>query len=431
MDAPRIVISGGRLVDPANGIDRDDTLYLSRGQVAAVGVAPDGFHADREIHVPGQIVCPGFIDLCARVREPGQEHKATIASETAAAVRAGITMLCCPPDTIPVIDTPAVAELIKDRAERIGKARILPIGAVTRGLQGKELSEMRALKNAGCVAVSNASTSVDNLLVLRRAMEYAASAGLLVIMRPEDPWLKNKGVAHEGAVATRMGLPGIPEAAETVVVAQVLALIEQTGVRVHFAQLSSARAASLIADAKSKGLPVTSDVSAHQLHLSDQTLTDYDPLFHVIPPLRTEQDRDALQTGLADDTIAAVCSDHQPHEQGAKLNVFSSAEPGIAALETLLPLVWRLVNQQRIDRIRAISSLTSGPASVLGLKSGQLNPGATADVCIFDPNAEWTPTLDTWVSRGQNTPFMGEKMQGRVSYTLIAGHIVYERVLSA
>ena len=427
MAAPRIVITGGRLIDPANGIDKDHTLYIARGRVAAVGTAPDGFHMDLSIHVPGHIVCPGFIDLCARVREPGQEHKATIASETAAAVRAGITMLCCPPDTIPVIDTPAVAELIKDRAERIGMARILPIGAVTRGLMGKELSEMRALKKAGCIAVSNASTPIENLLVLRRTMEYAASSGLLVIFRPEDPWLRNQGVAHEGAVATRLGLPAIPEAAETVAVAQVLALIEQTGVRVHFAQLSCARAVSLVANAQSEGLPVTSDVSAHQLHLSDQDLVNYDPLFHVIPPLRTEQDRDALRRGLANGVITAVCSDHQPHEEGAKLNAFSSTEPGMATLETLLPLVLRLVNAQQVDRFRVISSLTSGPANVLGLNSGQLGVGAIADICIFDPNAIWVPVPNKWASSGQNTPFFGQQMQGQVTHTLIAGRIVYER----
>ncbi len=427
MAAPRIVITGGRLIDPANGIDKDDTLYIARGQVAAVGTAPDGFHVDREIHVPGHIVCPGFIDLCARVREPGQEHKATIASETTAAVRAGITMLCCPPDTIPVIDTPAVAELIKDRAERIGMARILPIGAVTRGLMGKELSEMRALKKAGCVAVSNASSPIENLLVLRRTMEYAASSGLLVIIRPEDPWLRNQGVAHEGAVATRLGLPAIPEAAETVAVAQVLALIEQTGVRVHFAQLSCARAVSLIANAQREGLPVTADVSAHQLHLSDQAVVDYDPLFHVMPPLRTEQDRDALRNGLSTGAITAVCSDHQPHEEGAKLNVFSSTEPGMATLETLLPLVLRLVSAQQVDRFRAISSLTSGPAKILGLKSGQLGAGAIADICIVDPNAIWIPAPEKWASSGQNTPFFGQQMQGQVTHTLIEGRIVYER----
>ena len=426
MDVPRITITGGRLIDPANGIDKDETLYLARGQVVAVGDAPDGFHADREIHVPGYIVCPGFIDLCARVREPGQEHKATIASETAAAARAGITMLCCPPDTTPVIDTPAVAELIKDRAERIGKSRILPIGALTRLLKGKELSEMRALKKAGCVAVSNAGSSVDNLLVLRRAMEYAASFGLLVIIRPEDPWLKNKGVAHEGAVATRLGLPAIPEAAETVAVAQVLALIEQTGGRVHFAQLSGARAVTLIANAKNEGLAVTADVSAHQLHLSDQDLVDYDPLFHVVPPLRTINDRDALRAGLANGTIAAVCSDHQPHEEGAKLDAFSSTEPGMSTLETLLPLTLRLVTEQSLDRFSAVASLTSGPADLLGLKSGQLGPGAIADLCIFDPDAVWTPTPDNWLSSGKNTPFFGQSMRGKVTHTLVEGRIVYE-----
>ena len=426
MNGPRIAITGARLIDPANRIDQQQSIYIANGVVAAVGQRPHGFHADREIQAPGQVVCPGFIDLCARIREPGQEHKATIASETAAAVAAGFTTLCCPPDTQPVIDTPAVAEMIRDRAERIGKARVLPIGALTRGLNGDALSEMMALKNAGCVAASNANIPIANTLVLRRALEYAASFDLLVIVRPEDPWLRNHGVVHEGLIATQYGLPGIPEAAETVAVAQVLALLGQTGARVHFAQISSLGAVEMIARARESGLAVSADVAAHQLCLTESAVADYDSMFHVIPPLRSEADRAALCRGVADGTLSAICSDHQPHEEGAKLNAFTSTEAGISSLETVLPLALELVSGGQFDLFRAIECLTSGPAAVLRLESGQLRPGSVADICVFDPTQSWCADSGNWCSRGLNSPYFNQNLTGRVSHSLIAGQVVYE-----
>lgn len=426
MDGLRISITGARLIDPQNGIDRQESLYIANGRIASVGKPPDGFHADREIRAPGQIVCPGFIDLCARIREPGQEHKATIASETTAAVAGGFTTICCPPDTLPVIDTPAVAEMIKERAERIGKARILPIGALTQSLTGEELSEVRALKKAGCVAVSNAQVPVANTLVLRRSLEYAASFDMLVMVRPEDSWLRNGGVVHEGAIATRLGLPGIPEAAETIIVAQVLALIRHTSGRVHFAQLSCGDAVDMVARAKQLGFPVSADVSAHQLHLTEKELVDYDSNYHVIPPFRSEQDRLALCQGIREGILSAICSDHQPHEEGAKLDAFSSTEPGISSLETVLPLTLRLVSANQLDLLRVIDSLSSAPAKILGLETGQLKPGSVADVCIFDPQFVWQVNSQNWYSQGLNSPFFGKEMTGRVSYTLVSGRIVYE-----
>jgi len=426
MNAQRIRITGGRVIDPAGGIDAQQTVYIADRTIAGLGKAPDGFQAEREIHVPGEIVCPGLIDLCARLREPGHEYKATIASETFAASRAGITTLCCPPDTSPAIDTPAVAELLKERAELVGNAKVVPIGALTQRLKGTELSEMSALKEAGCRAVSNAQAPVANTLVLRRAMEYAASHDLLLIIRPDDPWLRDNGVAHEGAIATLLGLPGIPETAEIVAVAGALALIEQTGVRAHFSQLSCARAVDMIALAQQNGIPVSADVSAHQLHLTEQSLMGFDPLYHLIPPQRTQHDLEHLRRGLFDETIAAVCSDHQPHEEGAKLDAFSSTEPGISALETLLPLTLRLVEEGDLSLPQAIARLTSGPARILNLASGTLAPGAPADLCIFDPEQTWVIDDDTWCSRGLNTPFWGQTMKGRVTHTLLAGELVFE-----
>lgn len=423
---PRIAILGGRVIDPANNIDAPLDLYLADGQVAGLGSKPDGFVADQTISAEGQVVCPGFIDLCARLREPGNEYKATIASETRAAAAAGITTLCCPPDTDPVIDTPAVVNLILEKAEQAGRARVLPIGALTQELKGRDLSEMRALKSAGCRAVSNAHVPIANTLILRRAMEYAASHDLLVIVRPEDPYLADQGCVHEGAYSTRLGLPGIPYAAETVAVAQVLALLEPTGARVHFAQISCARAARAIARAREKGEPVSADVAAHQLHLTEADIEGFDPLCHVRPPLRGRSDRDALRLAVRDGTLSAICSDHQPHEPDAKLDAFPSTEPGIASLETLLPLTLRLVDGSCLSLAQALAALTAQPAAVLGLDDlGTLREGATADVCVFDPAAHWTPDETTWLSRGRNSPFWGQSLKGRVTHTLLAGRLVF------
>lgn len=422
----RIAIRGGHVIDPSNGIDGKHDLYLAEGRVASLGAAPDGFTPDRVISAEERIVCPGLVDLCARLREPGYEHKATIAGESAAAAAAGITTLCCPPDTDPVIDTPAVANLIREKAHRIGKARVLPIGALTRGLKGKDLSEMSALKRAGCVAVSNAHAPMANTLVLRRALEYAASHDLLVVIRPEDPWLADRGCVHEGPTATRLGLPGIPDSAETVAIAQVLALIEHTEARVHFAQLSCARAARMIARAREKGALVSADVAVHQLHLTETDIEGFDAMCHVRPPLRSSADRDALRAALESGVIAAICSDHQPHEPDAKLNAFPSTEPGMASLEMLLPLTLDLVDQGILSLQQAIALLTRGPMAVMGIEAGTLSVGAPADICIFDPASTWTVDRSTWQSSGRNTPYWGKTVKGRVTHTLLGGRTVFE-----
>ena len=426
MKKPRIAITGGHIIDPANSVDQQKSLFVAEGKIISLGKKPDGFTTDLDIDVQGQIVCPGFVDLSARLREPGQEHKATITSETTAAARAGITTLCAQPDTIPVVDEPAVVELIKERTQLVGKARILPIGALTQGLNGERLSEMSALKQAGCIAVGNASEPIANTLVLRRALEYATTYGLLIIIRPEDFWLRDSGCVHEGAVGTRLGLPGIPESAEIVAVAQALALVEQVGARAHFTQLSCVRSSVLISRAQHDGIQVSADVAAHQLHLTEENVEDFDPMYHVNPPLRTVEDRDGLRQGVAHNVIAAICSDHQPHEEEAKRNSFPSTEIGMASLETLLPLTLRLVDEGVLTLMQAIERLTVGPAKVLGVDFGTLNPGSVADVCIFDPGAMWHISRDTWSSRGLNTPFWGSSMKGRVSHTLFGGVPVFK-----
>ncbi len=423
----RLRLHGGRVIDPANQLDSPLDLWIADGCIAAVGRAPDGFQTDREIDVSGRIVCPGLVDLRAHLREPGEEHKATIASETAAAASGGITTLCCPPDTAPVIDTPAVATLIQQRARAAGLVRVLPIGALTQSLQGERISEMGALKAAGCVGVSNARHPIGNTLVMRRAMEYAATHDLTVFLHAEDPWLRNNGCVHEGQVSTRLGLPGIPEAAETVAVARDLALIRQTGVRAHFSQLSTAEAVRMVARAQFDGLPVSADVSAHHLHLTEIDLGYFDSQCHVHPPLRTERDRDALRTGLAKGTLLAVCSDHQPHDSDAKCGPFAETAPGISGLETLLPLSLRLVQDGILPLSELIARLSLQPARLLGVDAGTLSVGSPADVCVFDPEEYWDVNPAKMVSRGRNTPFTGWQLQGRVDWTLYKGKITFER----
>ncbi len=420
----RTSICHGHLVDPGQGIDRQDDLHIADGSIVAIGATPDGFRADREIDASGLVVCPGFVDMCARLREPGQEHKATIATETRAAVAGGITTLCVPPDTHPVIDDPSVVELINRRSRETGVARLVTIGALTLGLGGELLSEMAALKAAGCVGVGNAWVPVTNTLVMRRAMAYAATYDLTVFLFAEDPWLSAGGHAHDGAIANRMGLPGISVSSETAIVARDLALVEEVGVRAHFCRLSSARAVEMITRAQGEGLPVSADVSAHQLHLTDANIRDFNSLAHVRPPARTERDRDFLRSGVRSGAIRAVCSDHQPHEPDAKLRPFIATEPGISGLETLLPLTLSLVDDGMALR-DAIARLTSDPARILGLEAGTLRSGAPADVCVFDSTGRYVLDENELCSSGRNTPFAGMQLTGRVQYTIVGGDIRY------
>jgi dihydroorotase len=424
MKKKKISILNGRLIDPANGIDRITDLHIAKGRVVAVGAPPKGFEAP-QLDASGLIVCPGLVDLCAHLREPGAEHKATIASETLAAARAGITTLSCPPDTDPIIDTAAVAGQIKNKAKQAGFCRVLPQGARTQGLEGKTLSEMASLKAAGCVVVSNAYRPLANTLVQRRTLEYAATFDLLTMIRPEDPGLANLGCINEGRMADRLGLPGIPQAAETVAVASYLALTEQIGARIHFQTLSTERAARMLARARFDKQPVSADVAVHQLFLTDMDVDEFNSHTHVKPPLRTTGDRDGLRRAVAENVIMAICSDHQPHEPDAKMAPFPDTEPGISNLETLLPLTLKLVQEGVMDLPSALARLTCGPAEVLGLPLGRLSVGASADICIFDPHHTWTLETEKMVSHGKNTPFDGWEMVGRVHYTLRQGRIVY------
>ncbi|HEB55295.1 MAG TPA: dihydroorotase [Gammaproteobacteria bacterium] len=424
----RLLLSNGHLIDPANNVDKLADIAIDNGRILACGDIPADFHADETIDVRRQIVCPGLIDLSAHLREPGAEHKGTIASETRAAAASGITTLCVPPDTDPIIDTPAVSELIHQKAEAAGFARVVTLGALTQKLKGEQLAEMLKLQqDGGCIGVSNARKPLKNTLIMRRAMEYAASCGLTIFLHADDPGLSGQGCVHEGTISTRLGLPGIPESAETVAVARELMLIEQTEVRAHFCQLSCAHSIQMIARAQHDGLPVSLDVAAHQLFLTDMDVGYFNSQCHVLPPLRSQRDRDALRSSLGNGRINAICSAHQPHDADAKLAPFAETEAGISALETLLPLSLRLVNDGLLSLSDLIAKLTSEPARILGLGRGHLGPGAHADICIFDPHQHWQVDPEKFVSAGKNSPFAGWELKGKVTHTLLEGRVVFRQ----
>lgn len=422
-----VLIKQGHVIDPTNNIDGIHDVCIADGKILKVDKADASFKAKQVIDATGQIVMPGIVDLCVRLREPGLEYKGTIASETAAAAAGGITTVCIPPDTEPCIDSPAVAELIHQRAVAASNCHVVTQAALTLGLQGEQLSEMAMLKQqAKSVGVSNGLKPLKNILVMRRAMEYAASCGMTIFLHAEDVGLANNGCAHEGAISTRLGLPAIPESAETAAVSRDLMLIEQTGVRAHFSHISSANALQMIVQAKQQGLPVTLDASIHHLHLIDMDIGFFDSNCHVIPPLRSQRDKDGLRLGLQLNHVDALCSDHQPHCADAKLAPFSATEPGMSGLETLLPLGLRLVNDKVIDLSSMVQKLTSDPAKILGIDAGTLSTGSAADICIFNPDTEWTVNAENFISAGHNTPFNDWELQGKVSHTLLDGNIVFK-----
>ncbi|PPD34493.1 MAG: dihydroorotase [Methylomonas sp.] len=421
----KILINNGRIIDPANAADAIGALCIADGKILATNTPIADFTPDQTIDATGQIVCPGFIDLSVRLREPGQTQKATIKSETRAALSAGVTSLCLPPDTKPCIDSPAVVELIKDKAEAANYPQVFSIGALTQRLDGNELSSMLGLKQAGCIAVSNASAPLGNLLILRRAMEYASSHDLLLMYRANEAALSGKGCAHEGAMASLYGLPGIPVAAESIALAQALELAQLTGCRIHISQVSCKQSVIKIQQAKKYGLDVTADVAIHQLHLSENDIVPFDSHYHVIPPFRSDEDRHYLREGLLNGTLDAICSDHQPHDLDAKLGAFPETESGISALETLLPLTLKLAVSHKISLSNALANLTQKPATILGLQTGALTAGFTADVCIFDPELKWEINTQNWQSAGHNTPYWGQTLTGKVTHTLQRGRLLY------
>jgi dihydroorotase len=434
----KILITGARIIDPASGLDTTGDVAIAAGRILALGQAPADFAPSKTMDARGWVVAPGLVDLCARLREPGYEHEGMLESELAAAVAGGVTSLVCPPDTDPVLDEPGLVEMLKYRAEKLHRSRVFPLGALTRGLRGESLTEMAELTESGCVGFGQAEVPLANTQVMQRALQYAATFGYTVWLRPQELHL-GKGVAASGALATRLGLSGIPVAAETIALHTIFELMRTTGARVHVCRISSAAGVALLRAAKAEGLPVSADVSINSLHLTDHDIGYFDSRARLLPPLRQQRDRDALQAGLLDGTLDALVSDHNPVEADAKNLPFGEAEPGATGLELLLSLALKWGQAHQVSLADTLARITCRPAQVLSsalgtLTSsvGQLNVGGAADLCVFDPEETWAVAADQLCSQGKHTPFAGEvsgvMMPGRVKLTLVNGQIAYDRL---
>jgi len=422
----RLTLRGGRVIDPASGLDGIHDLHLADGRILALGAAPAGFAAERVLEAAGCVVAPGLIDLSARLREPGYEYRATLESEMQAALAGGVTSLVCPPDTDPPLDEPGLVEMLKHRARSLDQAHLFPLGALTVGLEGEVITEMAELAEAGCVGFSQANRPLVDTQVLSRAMLYARSFGFTVWLQPQDAFLARGGVAHSGPVSGRLGLPGVPVTAETVALHTLFELIRATGCRVHLCRLSSAAGVGLLRAARAEGLPVTGDVAVHHLHLTDVDIGYFDTACRVEPPFRAQRDRDALVAALADGTIDAVCSDHTPVDDDAKLVPFGDAEPGVTGLELLLPLTLSWARRAGIALPVALARVTCDAARIAGCGGGAIAAGAPADLCVFDPDAPWVVSAASLRSQGHHTPFAGREVQGRVRATVVGGRLAFE-----
>ncbi|MEY3509430.1 MAG: hypothetical protein RI914_29 [Pseudomonadota bacterium] len=433
----KILIQNGRVVDPASGRDERADVAIAAGRIIAIGAVASDFAPNRTIDASGCIVAPGLVDLSVRLREPGQEHARMLESEMAAAVAGGVTSLVCPPNTEPVLDEPGLVDMLKFRAEKLHLARVFPLGALTRGLKGEVLTDMAELTESGCIGFGQAETPIVNTQVLQRALQYAATFGYTVWLHPLDAWL-GKGVAASGPLATRMGLSGVPAAAETIALHTLFELMRSvvgkgTAARVHICRISSAAGLALVRQAKAEGLPVSCDVSVHNLHLTDVDMGFYDSRFRLQPPLRQQRDRDALRQGLADGTIDALVSDHNPVDSDAKTLPFAEAEPGATAVELLLGLACRWAEQDGLPMSQALRVVTAGAQSVLGQplgtlqdSVGRLSVGGQADICVFHPDAPWTVQPSDLRSQGKHTPFEGHTLSAAVRATLVGGHVAFE-----
>ena len=428
----KLLIKNGRVIDPASGLDEVGDVAIAAGRIVSVlGVVAD-FAPNKIIDARGCIVAPGLIDLSARLREPGYEHEGMLESELAAAVAGGVTSLVCPPDTDPVLDEPGLVEMLKFRAEKQHQSRVYPLGALTRALKGEVLTEMVELTEAGCVGFSQAEVPLANTQVLMRALQYAATFDYTVWLRPQELHL-GQGVAASGALATRLGLSGVPVAAETIALHTIFELVRATGARVHLCRISSAAGVALVAKAKAEGLGVTCDVSINSLHLTDVDIGYFDSCMRLNPPLRQQLDRDAIRVGLADGTIDALVSDHTPVDEDAKTLPFAEAEPGATGLELLLGLACKWGGDSQAGMVRTLAVLTSEPARVLGHSLGALQGstgclvnGGVADICVFDPARAWRVEPRVLRSKGKHTPFSGHELPVRVRWTLVGGQLAYE-----
>lgn len=426
----KLHIKNGRLIDPANGIDAQQDVYIAGGKIVAIGKAPADFVAGKVIDASGLVVAPGLVDLSARLREPGYEYKATLESEMQAAMQGGVTSLICPPDTDPVLDEPGLVEMLKHRAKSLNQAHVYPLGALTVGLKGKALTEMAELTDAGCIGFSQADEPVLDTTVLLSALQYAKTFDYTVWLRPQDPHLGRHGIAHSGPAASRLGLSGVPVMSETIALYTIFELVRATGARVHLCRMSSAAGLELVRAAKREGLPVTCDVGAHHIHLSDMDIGFFDSNARVNPPFRSQRDRDAIRAALTDGTVDAICSDHTPVDDDEKLLPFGEASPGATGLELLLSLSlkWAQEADAAGDAVvNAVAKITADAARVAGLPAGNLSVGSVADICVFDPQVRWTVEAKALASQGKHTPFLGYELSGQVKTTIVSGHVAFVR----
>jgi dihydroorotase len=426
----KILIENGHLIDPASGFNAMADLAIADSKVVSIGTVPPDFHPDRRINAAHCLVIPGLVDACARLGEPGHEHEGMLDSELAAAVAGGVTSVVCLPDTRPVLDEPGLVEMLKFRAQRLHLAKVFPLGALTRSLEGEVLTPMVELTLAGCVGFTQAEHPIQNTQGLQRAMQYAASFGFCVWLRAQDGFL-GQGIVASGPLATRMGLSGVSVAAETIALHTFIDLMRITGTRVHISKLSSAAGVELVRAAKAEGLPLTCDVSIHNLHFTDADIGYFDTRARLTPPLRQQRDREALRQGLADGTIDVLVSDHTPVEGDAKALPFAQAEPGATALELLLGASMKWAAQSHVETSRAIEVITSAPGALVGQAGlGRLQVGGSADVCVLDPQASWQVMPENLCSQSKHTPFAfdlsGSEIPAKVKATLVDGRVAYQ-----
>lgn len=410
-----LAIINARIVDPASRLDSVGDVYVSQGHIAALGAAPAGFVADQTIDAEGLVLAPGLVDLSVRLPS---------AHELRAAAAGGVTTLVCPPDGTPTLDEPDSVDRLLHQAKVAKLAQVLPLGALTVALAGSKIAEMAELTAAGCVGFYQGLRPITDTRVLLNALRYAATYGYTVWLTPQEPWLTHDAVAHEGEMATRLGLAAIPAAAEAIALAQYIKLVELTGCRIHVARVYTAEAVRLVMEAKVRQLPITADVAIHHLHQCDRDMGYFDSACRVDPPFAGPSDRDALAIAAANGTIDAVCSDHTPHGADAKLVPFAESAPGVTAVELLLPLALMWGRARQLTLAETLTAITHRPAQLLG-REARIAAGSVADLVLFDPDANWRVSESTLVSDGKSTPFFGHELMGRVTHTMVHGQVVF------